>query len=147
MLVVWKGSSDPQGLKELVADTENAKQRDRYRVVLLAGEGSASDGQLTREQIAERVGRSRQFVDQWVGRYRRDGLSGLIPRRAKGRPPKLTAAQQQELCRLLDSGPGEEEGIAAYNGPILRQIIEQRFQKVYSSTPCTNCCIGWGITI
>jgi transposase len=58
-------------------------------------------------------------------------LSGLIPRRPKGRPPKLTAAQQQELCRLLDNGPSDEEGIAAYNGPILRQIIEERFQKVY----------------
>jgi hypothetical protein len=50
MMVVWKGSSDPQRLKEFVAGTDNAKQRDRYRVVLLAGEGSASHGQLTRDR-------------------------------------------------------------------------------------------------
>ena len=131
MIVVWKESSHPQQLKQVVAATDNAKQRDRYRVVLLAGEGSAFHRQLTREQIAERVGRSRQLVDQWVGRYRRGGLSGLIPHRPKGRPPKLTAAQQQELCRMLDSGPSADEGIAAYNGPILRQMIEERFQKVY----------------
>jgi transposase len=139
MTVTWKGPSDPQCLKELVATTADARQRDRYRVVLLAGEGSAlagggwaSSGQLTREQIAQIVGRSRQFVDQWVGRYRGNGLPGLIPHRPKGRPSKLTPAEQQELCHMLDSGPPAEEGIAAYNGPILRERIETRFKKIYT---------------
>lgn len=131
MTVTWKEASDRQRLKELVAATGNAKQRDRYRVVLLAGEGSVSSSRLTREQIARIVGRSRQFVDQWVGRYRRDGLPGLFPHRSKGRPPKLTPAEQQELCRILDRGPSAEEGIAAYNGPILRELIEKRFKKIY----------------
>jgi transposase len=139
MTVTWKEPSDSQRLKELVATVDNAKQRDRYRVVLLAGDGStlAGDGsashrQLTREQIAEIVGRSRQFVDEWVGRYRSKGLPGLIPHRPKGRPSKLTPAEQQELCGMLDRGPAAEEGIAAYNGPILRELIEKRFKKIYT---------------
>ena len=33
---------------------------------------------------------------------------------------------------MLEAGPTPEEGIAAYNGPILRERIEQRFGKVYS---------------
>jgi transposase len=131
MTVIWKQATDPQHLKELVAATGNAKQRDRYRVVLLAAEGSASCRCLTREQIAEIVGRSRQFVDEWVGRYRSGGLAGLIPKRPKGRPPKLSAAEQQELCDMLDRGPSAEEGIAAYNGPILRELIEKHFKKTY----------------
>jgi transposase len=132
MTVIWKESSDPQRLKELIAKTNQAKQRDRYRVVLLAGQGSDPHVELTREQIAAMVGRSRQFVDQWVGRYRQRGLSGLIPFRPKGRPTKLTLAQQQELCRMLDKGPSAEEGIAAYNGPILREKIQTHFNKVYT---------------
>lgn len=131
MTVTWNESSDSQRLKELVAAVDKAKQRDRYRVVLLAGDGSASGRQLTREQIAEIVGRSRQFVDEWVGRYRKKGLPGLVPKRPKGRPPRLTSAEQQELCDMLDRGPSAEEGIAAYNGPILRELIEKRFKKVY----------------
>jgi hypothetical protein len=33
---------------------------------------------------------------------------------------------------LIDAGPSEEEGIAAYNGPILREKIQERFGKLYT---------------
>ena len=33
---------------------------------------------------------------------------------------------------MLESGPASEEGIAAYNGPILREKIQQRFNVIYS---------------
>lgn len=33
---------------------------------------------------------------------------------------------------MLGAGPSPDEGIAAYNGPILRERIEERFEKVYS---------------
>jgi transposase len=132
MKVVWKNPSDPRRLRELSATTRDAEQRDRYRVVLLAGEGSAELGQFTREQIRERVGRSRQFVDEWVGRYRKGGIEKLLPLPHKGRDPKLSTAQQEELCRMIDAGPTPEEAIAAYNGPILREKIEKEFNKTYT---------------
>ena len=120
MTVDWKEPVDVQRLRELVATETNAKQRDRYRVVLIAGEGLGEQRQLDREQIAAAVGRSRQFVDQWVGRYRKGGVETLTPKRQPGAKPKLTVVQQQELCAMLDTGPAPEEGLAAYNGPILR---------------------------
>ena len=40
------------------------------------------------------MGRSRQLVDEWVKRYRRQGLAGLEPGKAKGNPPSLTPEQQ-----------------------------------------------------
>jgi hypothetical protein len=33
---------------------------------------------------------------------------------------------------MLDAGPPPGEGLAAYNGPILRERIERRFGKAYS---------------
>jgi hypothetical protein len=33
---------------------------------------------------------------------------------------------------MLEAGPPPGEEIAAYNGPILRERIEQRFGKLYS---------------
>lgn len=132
MKVSWKDASDEQRLVELVATCSNAKQRDRYRVVLIAGRGLGERRELEREQIAQALGRSRQFVDQWVGRYRRGGIDALVPKRQPGARPRLDAEQQAQLIAMLEAGPSEQEQIAAYNGPILREKIEQRFGKVYS---------------
>jgi transposase len=132
MKLDWKNPDDVEQLQKWVRVESNAKQRDRYRAVLLAGSGLDDKRELTREQIASHVGRSRQFVDQWVGRYRQGGLEKLKPVKQRGATPKLTAEQQQELVAMLEAGPPEEEGLAAYNGPILRQKIEERFGKLYS---------------
>ncbi len=132
MKVDWKDAGDPLRLAGLVAAALGAKQRDRYRVVLLAGQGLGARAELDREQIAATVGRSRQFVDQWVGRYRTGGVDALVPRRQPGKARRLSDEQEAQLCAMLDAGPGPEEGLAAYNGPILRERIEERFGKVYS---------------
>jgi|HubBroStandDraft_4_1064222.scaffolds.fasta_scaffold192962_1 transposase len=132
MRVDWKDPADEQLLADRVRETINAKQRDRYRVVLIAGQGLAGKPELEREEIAAAVGRSRQFVDQWVGRYRRSGIEALVPKRQPGAKPKLTVEQQRQLCAMLDAGPEADEGLAAYNGPILREKIERLFGQVYS---------------
>lgn len=132
MKVDWKNPADATTLASLVSAEHNAKQRDRYRVVLLAGQGLADKSELERQEIAATVGRSRQFVDEWVKRYRRGGIEMLFPRKQPGARPKLTQAQQQQLKAMLDAGPPPEEGLAAYNGPILREKIEQHFGTLYS---------------
>ena len=132
MNVYWKDPADEQQLLDLIASTTDAKQRDRYRVVLIAGRGLGDRPELEREQIAATVGRSRQFVDEWVGRYRKGGIEALVPKRQPGAARRLSTEQEAELCRMLEAGPPPEEGIAAYNGPILRERIEHRFGKVYS---------------
>jgi transposase len=132
MKVCWKDATDEQRLAALVDATRDAKQRDRYRVVLIAGRGLGNDAELRREQIAATVGRSRQFVDEWVGRYRTGGVEALVPKPQPGAARRLGAEQEVQLCAMLEAGPPLEDGIAAYNGPILREKIEQLFGKVYS---------------
>ena len=132
MKVDWKSAEDAQRLRELLVQQSEAKQRDRYRVVLIAAEGLGQQAELERQEIAAVVGRSRQFVDQWVGRYRRGGLPALVPKRQPGAVPKLSESEQQELRAMLEAGPDASEGLAAYNGPILREKIAQRFGKLYS---------------
>ena len=132
MKVDWKDPADAERLSDLIRQTSNAKQRDRYRVVLLAGAGLGKQPELYREQIAAAVGRSRQFVDEWVGRYRSGGIDGLLPKRQPGATPKLNKDEQQQLCAMLDAGPEASEGLAAFNGPIIRQKIQERFGKLYT---------------
>ena len=132
MKATWKNPDDAQRLSALIAAEHNAKQRDRYRVVLIAGQGLGGQAELEREEIAAAVGRSRQFVDQWVKRYRNGGIAALIPKRQPGAKAKLTVKQREELCAMLDAGPSAEDGIAAYNGMILREVIEKKFGQRYS---------------
>src|SRR3954469_4192085 len=125
MKMQGKDASDGQRLAALVNATRDPKQRDRYRVVLIAGQGLGDEAELFREQIAATVGRSRQFVDEWVGRYRTGGIEALAPKPQPGAARRLSAEQEAQLCAMLEAGPPPEEGIAAYNGPILRERIEK----------------------
>src|SRR4051794_33655305 len=101
MKVEWKTAQDAERLRELTHDTANAKQRDRYRVVLIAGEGLAEQPELQRDQIASSVGRSRQFVDEWIGRYRKGGIEALVPKHQPGARSKLSKDELGELSAML----------------------------------------------
>ena len=132
MRVDWKDPADAALLREWIGGEPEAKQRDRYRVVLIAGEGLGGEPEVGREAIAAAVGRSRQFVDQWVGRYRRGGLDSLRPLKQPGAAPELGPQEREQLRAMLDAGPPAQEGLAAYNGPILREKIRERFGKLYA---------------
>jgi transposase len=128
---------DPGDVAELgrrVAAERSALQRDRLRAVLLAIEGgdgrgaAAAEAELTREQIAKRLGRSRQFVDQWVGRYRALGLAGLARRKARGNPPALTPGQAAAFRARLLAGPTEADGGACtLRGRDAQRILADEF--------------------
>ena len=104
----------------------NAKQRDRCRAVLLAMDALEGD------EIAERVGRSPRFVDEWVGRYRKGGVEALVPKKQPGRPPKLTPQQEQALRARLDAGPRDTDGVCTLRGKDVCRIIEQEFGVVHT---------------
>ena len=131
MRVTLHHETDLAELRRLTRGENNAKQRDRYRAVLLAAEGQ--DGkQLLREQIATRLGRSRQFVDEWVKRYRQGGLKQLRPKKQPGKKPRLSEAQHKELMARLDAGPLPEAGRSTFTGQDIQKHIEQHFNVLYS---------------
>ena len=140
MNVDWKDPGDAGRLRELILHEPSAKQRDRYRVVLLAGEGLGEQGELKR--AADRGGgqRSRQFVDQW-GRplpQRRNRRLWVPNTPARAAASKLTIRESnRNWARCSTPGlPPAHEGLAAYNGPILCEKIAARFGKVYSLPGC-----------
>jgi transposase len=127
MTVIPRNPDDVHRLEELVAVERKAIQRDRYRVVLLAAE--PPDGvELTREQIARMVGRSRQFVDEWVGRYRRGGIDYLHARKQRGNKPSLTPQQQEAFKSRLLAGPTEADGgVCTLRGRDAQRVLEKEF--------------------
>ena len=132
MKVTWKDPADAAQLQALIDSQSKAKQRDRYRVVLLADRGwetspSCSGKRLPRWPVA-RVSSSTSGSAATAAA----GSRGLLPRRQKAAACKLGAGQRRQPCKLLDEGPTADEGIAAYNGPILREKVEECFGKTYS---------------
>ncbi|QOV90670.1 helix-turn-helix domain-containing protein [Humisphaera borealis] len=67
----------------------------------------AGQAELQREQVATAVGRSRQFFEEWIGRFRRGGVDLLRPRKQPRPTPKLLSGQQEELSRSdIERRPG-----------------------------------------
>ena len=83
-----RNKHDVERLQILVSKERQAKQRDRYRIAVLALQG------LEALQIADKVGYSRQTVQQWVYRYRDEGLDGLRERPRSGQPKKLSTEKE-----------------------------------------------------
>jgi transposase len=138
MKVKLHDPSDRLRLRQWVREEINAKQRDRCRVVLIAAEGVGGQ-EVRREQIAAVVDRSRQFVDEWVKRYRTGGLDALRPKKQPGRPSRLTAEEKRQLKETLDAGP--REGVdprAVFFGQDMRELIHRRFGKLYSLSGVYN---------
>jgi transposase len=61
-------------LRQQSRQQRDAKQRDRYRAILLALEGHEAPA------IGRTLGRSRGFVQRWVYVYRDHGLEAVTPK-------------------------------------------------------------------
>jgi transposase len=127
MTVTLHDPDDLARLRDLVGTERRAIQRDRYRVVLLAAE-SRTGVQQTRDQIARTVGRSRQFVDEWAGRYRRGGIEQVRARKQPGNKPSLTPEQQEAFRKRLLAGPTEADGgVCTLRGKEAQRVLEVEF--------------------
>lgn len=85
------------------------------------------------ERVAERLGVCKQTIYNWLHAFVLQRWDSLQLRRSPGRPPKLTAAQKQRLCALLDAGPqaaGYQTG--CWNAPLIQNLIWREFQRCYN---------------
>jgi transposase len=119
----------PKDLEELLQRSRkerNAKQRDRYRAVLLALRGQ------TTEVIMQTLDRSKNFVQRWVYAYRDGGIDAIKARRQTGRPRKLTELEELQFRERMLAGPRPEDPVCSLRGEDARRIIESEFGVQYS---------------
>jgi transposase len=100
--------SDLDELRRRIRQEADAKQRDRWRVVLLALEGK------TTQEIQDKLERSKNFVQRWVYFYRDHGLE-RVPR-----------DQEQAFLQQLDAAAG------ILRGEDIRQLLREQFGATYS---------------
>jgi transposase len=104
----------------------NAKQRDRYRAVLLALEGQST------EAIMHILDRSKNFVQRWVYAYRDRGLPTIHPKVQSGRPSKLKASQETRFKQRFLGGPTPADGVCTLRAKEARRILQEEFGVHYT---------------
>jgi transposase len=138
----------PSTHQRLVRLCKEAERDGAYRVakrlqaVVLNAEGQTS-GELARILKAPR-----SKVSEWLQRYETDGVDGLLEGQRSGRPPELTAKQQQQLGDILDSGPvayGLDNGI--WTSPMIAWVIEEEFGVQYHPGHVRKLLPAWGFSV
>jgi transposase len=117
---------DLEQLRQRSRQQRDAKQRDRYRAVLLALEGHDAP------TMARTLARSRRFVQRWVYAYRDHGLEAIGPKRQSGCPSKLPEVKQPSFKERLRAGPTEADGVCTLRAKDIRRILQQEFGVEYS---------------
>ncbi len=127
MDVSFRAEGDEIELAHRVRTGKDARQRDRYRCVLLVCRGEQT------LSIACTIGRSRKFVQEWVYRYRDGGLEALRPGRSSGQPTKLPREREAAFKARMLGGPTERDGgVGTLRGLDAVRILEQEFGVAYS---------------
>jgi transposase len=117
---------DLEQLQERGRQERNAKQRDRYRAVVLALEGHSAP------QIARMLARPRRCVQLWVYAYRDHGLEALRPKRQPGCPSKLPVEKQPSFRERLLAGPTARDGVCTLRAKDVRRILQEEFGAQYT---------------
>lgn len=126
MNIELRSPEDLDVLDKLQRQERNAKQRDRYRAVWLALNGK------TAPQIAEKLGRSRRFVQQWTYRYRDGGLVNLTEQPRSGPPTKLRREDEAAFQTRIEGGPSGGDGVCTLRGKDLQRILKEEFGAPYT---------------
>lgn len=81
----------------------------------------------TQEEVADFSGVHPRTVRRWKNRLRREGEAGLSNRPRCGRPPKLSAAQAEQVLGWIESSPRDFGFITErWTAPRLAAVIEDR---------------------
>ncbi|WP_254810206.1 IS630 family transposase [Natronosalvus amylolyticus] len=109
---------------ELDHAIEEAKKADETRLVRrLCFVKNLYQGD-SRKEAGDRIGISRSTTRRWAHLWNEGNVDGLRPRFGGGWPPKLTLAQFDELCTILEDGqPWTPRQVHA--------LIEDRYGVMY----------------
>ena len=117
---------DVKRLERLIRRERDAKQRDRFRMVLFALRGEE------KLRIAELLGVAKGTVENWVYAYRDGGIDALYPGKAPGATPRLTSEQQEAFRQRMLEGPRAEDGVCTLRGKDAVRILNDEFGVDYS---------------
>jgi transposase len=102
MIHIQLPAMEVERLETLFRSTPERKLRDRLQIVLMAHRGRA------RGDIATDLGVHRKTVTRWLNAWCADGLDGLRPKKAKGKPCRIPASLADEIRQWVIDGPAQQ---------------------------------------
>ena len=113
-------------LRRLAAGSKDANQSRR-----LLSLAAVLDG-MNRTDAAKIGGMDRKTLRDWVHRFNERGPDGLKDNWHRGNPPRLSAAQQAQLCALVETGPDRAvHGVVRWRRVDLKHVIAEEFGVDY----------------
>jgi len=113
MPIPVRSDFDAARARQAARASQDANQVRRLLALAAIYEGA------TRTRAAEIGGVTLQIVRDWVLKFNMHGPSGLIDRRAPGRPSRLNAAHRTALVTVIEAGPDP-----AVHGVVRWRIID-----------------------
>lgn len=119
-------------IKKLLILKKESQQEGQYRVsnrlhaVILSIDGYAP-GNITKILKANRTS-----IPEWIGKWNKYGLKGLLEGHRSGREPELSIDDKKILHDIIESGPiayGLNTGV--WTSPIITDVIEEEFDIKY----------------
>ena len=87
---------------------------------------------MNRAEAARIGGMDRQTLRDWVHRFNAAGPDGLFDNWTNGPKPRLSAEQQAELAKIVETGPDrEQDGVVRWRRVDLKRVIAERFGVDY----------------
>lgn len=108
-----------------------ARYTHRLHGLLLVAQG------MSAFEVARILGDGARTVAQWVRRFEKYGLAGLIEGERAGRPRRLTEAQRTEVSEALKKTP-EEMGLTGtlWDGKTLSTFVDKRWGIMLGVRQC-----------
>ena len=119
------------GLQDEIRRSHESRYDHRLHGVLLVAQG------MTCPDVARWLGDSPRTVQNWINRFERDGLAGLVEGERPGRPRALNDEALAELNRALRTTP-QAVGLAGnlWDGKTLSAFIEKRYGVALGVRQC-----------
>lgn len=125
MEVRERETGDAERLEALIAAERGAKQRDRFRMALLALRGWEAT------EIAGALSSNRRTVQAWVYRYRDGGIGALRPIKPPGHRPRLPGERSAEFIARITAGPLPSDGVCTLRAREAQRILLDEFGVKY----------------
>lgn len=110
-------------IKELFNSDKKLKQGYRLYAVYQVSTGKKP------QDLEDVYNASFKSINNWVHRFNKEGLPGLLDKQIPGRKPKLTEIEKEKIKRVVLEDLPEKHGYnsATWTGPMLIDYIGKKF--------------------
>lgn len=135
--------------RRIQREERKAKKRKAYKYGLrlrVVREACIED--RPHAEVADRCGVAVRTVEDWVKRYRKEGVGGLITKPIPGKPPRLSDEQKGKLREAVLKGPeacGFDTGV--WTSPMLAGWIKKKFGVTLSASQVRRILHALGFSV